>query len=282
MLLQANDLSTIDGCKRILEDADEEEPADATYDDLLLLAAATVKRRRQGGSRLTNGKLATEEKVLRAITVSQFIRLSGAIEAGAHASATVDVQGTLAFLPDKVMVKRCGRGGGKLFGCKKQITNNLCSTCSAHAGDEAYYEWLFELTIQDWDNESVSVDILAVVKGGTRAQTLARPHYTRSSTALSAFWTPPHLRALFSHPHLSKGALHPLHCASHCTSRSLPRRTAPNHTTPHHTTPHTYTDVQAANIPMCAIGCQSCMCAKPVQASPPPTLPQPHSLAQLS
>ena len=204
MLLQANDLSTIDGCKRILEDADEEEPADATYDDLLLLAAATVKRRRQGGSRLTNSKLATEEKVLRAITVSQFIRLSGAIEAGAHASATVDVQGTLAFLPDKVMVKRCGRGGGKLFGCKKQITSNLCSTCSAHAGDEAYYEWLFELTIQDWDNESVSVDILAVVKGGTRAQTLAHPHCTRSTTALSAFRTPPHLRALFSHPHLSK------------------------------------------------------------------------------
>jgi hypothetical protein len=166
-----NDLSTIAGCKRILSDAGAQLPAAGdTYDDLLLLAAATVKRQRQTGGRLTNTKVSTEDKVVRAITVAELIRLSSAIEAGTEANKTVGVKGTLSYVPGKLLVKRCGRGGGKLFGCSWQTSNDVCGKCQAPATNEAFHEWLFEFTLQDWDNETVSADVLAVVKGGVLAR----------------------------------------------------------------------------------------------------------------
>ena len=164
-----NDLSTVAGCKRILQDAGEEFDGD-DYDELLLSAAGTIKRQRQHGTRLVDRKPATEQKVMRSVPVSEFIRVSNAIEAGQESNKTLDVKVLISFLPAKLLVKRCGRGGGKLFGCKKQMNGDYCNKCMSSASFESYFEWLFEVTVQDWDNEGVTSDILAVVKGGARSQ----------------------------------------------------------------------------------------------------------------
>ena len=165
----ANDLSTVAGCKRILHAAGEECDGD-DYDELLLSAAGTIKRQRQHGTRLVARKAATEQKVERAVPVCEFIRVSNAIEAGQESNKTLDVKAVLSFLPSKLLVKRCGRGGGKMFGCKKQMNSDYCNTCMSSTTFESYFEWLFEFTVQDWDNEAVTSDILAVVKGGARSQ----------------------------------------------------------------------------------------------------------------
>ena len=165
----ANDLSTVAGCKRILHAAGEECDGD-DYDELLLSAAGTIKRQRQHGTRRVARKAATEQKVERAVPVCEFIRVSNAIEAGQESNKTLDVKAVLSLLPSKLLVKRCGRGGGKMFGCKKQMNSDYCNTCMSSTTFESYYEWLFEFTVQDWDNEAVTSDILAVVKGGARIQ----------------------------------------------------------------------------------------------------------------
>ena len=50
------------------------------------------------------------------------------------------------------------------------MNGDYCNSCMSSATFESYFEWLFELTVQDWDNESVTSDILAVLKGGARNQ----------------------------------------------------------------------------------------------------------------
>ena len=176
---EINDLSTVAGCKRILYDAGEEVDCD-DYNELLLSAAGTIKRKRQHGTRLVQHKAATEQKVVRSVPVSEFIRVSNAIEAGLESNKTLDVKAVLSFLPSKLLVKRCGRGGGKLFGCKKQLTGEYCNSCMSSATFESYFEWLFEFTVQDWENESVTSDILAVVKGGARNQPTPHTHKTHT------------------------------------------------------------------------------------------------------
>ena len=102
-----NDLSTVAGCKRILHDAGDECDGD-DYDELLLSAAGTIKRQRQHGTRLVERKPATEQKVVRYVPVSEFIRVSNAIEAGQESNKTLDVKVLISFLPAKLLVKRCG------------------------------------------------------------------------------------------------------------------------------------------------------------------------------
>jgi hypothetical protein len=114
--------------------------------------------------------MADEMTVMSALTVETLIgKHADIVKSRTSPSSPFSVRATVNFVSSSVVVKRCGRGD--IFGatgkCKRQILNGMCNTCNLGVDDgAAYYDYYFEVGLQDWEKPSEFFHVNVASKGG--------------------------------------------------------------------------------------------------------------------
>lgn len=159
-----NDFSTPTKCKKLLRDNNVEYEASWDHETLAHLAFTTIQKKKRK-IEFNDEKVcafAPEEKLMTARSVQDFIGcVLVTISTRTIATTCVNVKATLSDITDTIVVKRCGKNG-----CKNMIKNNICKKCDALVDDaSAYYEYLFTLRLNAWDNDA-SISALGCGKAG--------------------------------------------------------------------------------------------------------------------
>jgi hypothetical protein len=161
-----NDFSTPTKCKKLLRDNNVEYDSTLDHDALAHLAFTTIQKKKRK-IEFNDEKVrafAQEEKLATARSVQDFIGcVLVTISTKSTATTCVNVKATLSDITDTIVVKRCGRSG-----CKNMIKNSICKKCDALVDDASaymYYEYLFTLRLNAWDNEA-SISALGCGKAG--------------------------------------------------------------------------------------------------------------------